>query len=82
MILTDEDKILFERLARTSEGKRLVLFCERLIQDMVDIRNMKDVTKIEYIEAARIAAGVIDEHFVKRLKVLQGAKVENESEFV
>lgn len=70
--LSKQEQDLFQRLATGSDGKLLLKFCEKLVNSLVDIRNIPDTDASIEKKARSISVRCIEEEFITRLKVLNG----------
>lgn len=70
MKLTKEENLMFIELARSSFGPNLCRYIDKLILELVDIRNIKgDNTDIER-KAREVAVNVLETEFKSRLQIL------------
>jgi hypothetical protein len=83
MNLNEKEQKQFRDLARSSYAPFLLTFIEKLVLELVDIRNIKgDNTDVER-KGREVAVAILDRELVNRLKVLSGRiETSNNNEYV
>lgn len=83
MNLNEKEQKQFRDLAHSSYAPFLLNLIEKLVLELVDIRNIKgDNTDVER-KGREVAVGILDRELVNRLKVLSGRiETSNNNEYV
>lgn len=73
---TPEDTKMFQALSQTNMGKQVVFFMRKFLNELCDIRNIKDPTK-EKLEAIQDISILLEKEFIEKI-TLQTPKKDSE----
>lgn len=72
MKINDLQLKVIKRLASGADGIILISLLEDLVQDLSDVRNIKEINDIE-IRGRQLACNIIEEQVISRLKMKSGS---------
>lgn len=59
-------------MAKGGSGQTIIEFVERLVNSLVDIRNIPDGDATVEKKARSLAVSILEENFIKRFRALRG----------
>lgn len=70
--LTNQEQEVLQRIGGSSDGRVIRGFCQKLVDTLVDIRNIPDGNTDVEKKARTLAVRIIQEEIINRFKILNG----------
>lgn len=79
--LDKQEQAVMQSLAESGQGSILIGLYKKMINEVVDVRNMTEINADE-IKARKLFADKVEEYLINKIKVYSGQSVgDNDNEF-